>query len=270
MAERNDDPHQPGPRNNGSPPESASAADKDGLAAELEQARRSLPRHREAFRPPDSRAEDDNAWILTYIDVLTLLLTLFVVMLAYAKTDAEKYRQLSEAVSREMGHVERPVAKPVSEEERLFRELATNIRQQGMANNVEVLTKRGTVELRMKESILFPSGEARLMPQGKQVLDKLVPLLAQGGHTITVEGHTDNVPISTEQFPSNWELSAARASMVVRHLIARGIPADRLSAVGYADTRPLAANDTEAGRAKNRRVSLIIAVTPPPRESRGP
>ena len=103
------------------------------------------------------------------------------------------------------------------------------------------------------------------------MLDKLVPLLARGGHTITVEGHTDNVPISTPQFPSNWELSAARASTVVRHLIARGIPADRLSAVGYADTRPLAANDTEAGRAKNRRVSIIIAVAPPaPHNSQGP
>lgn len=249
------------------PASSVTSLEKEQLLAELEPARHSLPsRHREIYRPADFSAEDDNAWVLTYIDVLTLLLTLFVVLLAYAKTDAEKYRQLSEAVSKEMGQVERPVAKPISEQERLFRELSRNISQQGMGSNVEVLAKRGTVELRMKESILFPSAQARLMLQGEQVLDKLVPLLEQGRHAISVEGHTDNVPIDTPQFPSNWELSSARASTVVRHLIARGIPANRLTAVGYADTRPLADNDTAEGRARNRRVSIIIAVTaqPPP------
>ncbi len=237
--------------------------DTDRLRAELEEARRTpLPWAQTHEARPDSTYEDDNAWVFTYIDMLTLILTLFVVMLAYAKTDAEEYRELSEAVSREMGRVVQPEAQPISEEQALAEQLSQTIVQQGLTDNVELLTHTGSIELRLKDSILFDTGRADLRPEGRHLLDSLVPLLRRDSHAIAVEGHTDNVPIATEMFPSNWELSAARATNVVRHLITQGVAAERLRAIGHADTRPLDDNGSAEGRAKNRRVSLVISMNP--------
>jgi chemotaxis protein MotB len=244
------------------PPEDEYKLDNDRLRVELEEARRTpLPWAQTHDPRPDSTYEDDNAWIFTYIDMLTLILTMFVVMLAYAKTDAEEYRELSEAVSREMGHVVQPEAAPVSEEQALAEQLSQTIAQQGLGENVEVLTQAGSIELRLKESILFATAQAELRPEGRAVLDPLVPLLRQDGRAIAVEGHTDNVPIANEVFPSNWELSATRATNVVRHLISQGVAATQLRAIGYADTRPLDDNGTVEGRARNRRVSIVISMT---------
>lgn len=243
-------------------PEDEYKLDADRLRVELEEARRTpLPWAQTHDPRPDSSYEDDNAWVFTYIDMLTLILTLFVVMLAYAKTDAEEYRELSEAVSREMGKVVQPEAPPVSQEEALAEQLSRTIAQQGLGENVEVLTQAGSIELRLKESILFATAQAELRPEGRAVLDPLVPLLRQDGRAIAVEGHTDNVPIANEVFPSNWELSAARATNVVRHLISQGVAATQLRAIGYADTRPLDDNGTVEGRARNRRVSIVISMT---------
>jgi chemotaxis protein MotB len=127
-----------------------------------------------------------------------------------------------------------------------------------MVDNIDILVKKGSIELRIKEKILFESGAANLRQKGKNVLEKLIPVLKKDQYFITVEGHTDNIPISTARYPTNWELSAARAAQVVRFLIAQGIDPQKTRAIGYADTKPLATNATIQGRAKNRRVSLII------------
>lgn len=251
-----------GTGNGAAPPEEEYTLDADRLRAELEEARRTpLPWAQTHDQRPDSTYEDDNAWVFTYIDLLTLILVMFVVMLAYAKTDSESYRELSEAVSREMGRVVQPEAAPVSEEQALAEQLRRTILQRGLGDNVELLTQTGSIELRLKESILFATGRADLRSEGRSLLDQLVPLLRQDGHAIAVEGHTDNVPIATAMFPSNWELSAARATTVVRHLIGSGVAAERLRAIGYADTRPLQDNATAAGRAVNRRVSIVITMS---------
>lgn len=265
MAQPGNDSHNGGSNGGSALPEDEYTLDADRLRVELEEARRTpLPWAQTHESRPDSTYEDDNAWVFTYIDMLTLILTLFVVMLAYAKTDAEAYRELSEAVSQEMGRVVQPEAAPVSAEQALAEQLSRTILQQGLGENVELLTHAGSIELRLKESILFATGRADLRPEGRGLLDSLVSLLRQDGHAIAVEGHTDNVPIANEMFPSNWELSAARATTVVRHLISQGVTAERLRAIGYADTRPLADNASATGRAENRRVSIVISMTAAP------
>ncbi|HBP78262.1 MAG TPA: flagellar motor protein MotB, partial [Halomonas sp.] len=114
------------------------------------------------------------------------------------------------------------------------------------------------VTLRIDDSLLFPSGSDVLTPQGQVVLERLSPVLQAFDGQISVEGHTDNVPIATARFPSNWELSVGRAIAVVRQLERQGIAISRMRAVGYADTQPMESNATAEGRAANRRVELLL------------
>jgi chemotaxis protein MotB len=118
-------------------------------------------------------------------------------------------------------------------------------------------TGRG-VELEINASALFNQGEADIQPEAKKTLADAAKVLVDNEYAIEVEGHTDNAPISTARFPSNWELSSARASSVVRLFIDQGIVAKRLKAVGSADNHPVLANDTAEGRARNRRVTITV------------
>lgn len=127
-----------------------------------------------------------------------------------------------------------------------------------LGNDIEVVTSESSVSFRINSEILFPSGQSDLNLGGLSVLRHLVPILDSVPHKIIVAGHTDTQDIRSSRFPSNWELSGARAGNVVRYLQSNGIDAARLVAVGYADTRPLADNSTAEGRARNRRVELIL------------
>ena len=123
---------------------------------------------------------------------------------------------------------------------------------------VEFSAGENKVRLEVSDKILFDPGSSRLKPEGMLVLDSLANWLRLQGGQIDVEGHTDNAPISTARFDSNWELSSARASAVTRHLIARGLTPERIKAIGLADTQPRDSNDNPEGRARNRRVSLVL------------
>ncbi|MDT8406924.1 MAG: flagellar motor protein MotD [Methylococcales bacterium] len=114
------------------------------------------------------------------------------------------------------------------------------------------------VELQMNSELLFASGEANLSVKAEPILAKVAEIVRRLPNMITVEGYTDDVPINTPEFPSNWELSGARAARVVRHLIQHGIAAERLASVGYAEYHPIADNATEPGRNRNRRVVLVV------------
>jgi chemotaxis protein MotB len=129
---------------------------------------------------------------------------------------------------------------------------------EGLADRVAIQAKGHTITMQIQDEILFPIGDGDLGAGGQVVIRKLTPLLASASGQILVEGHTDDVPINNDRFASNWELSTTRAASVVRALIAAGIPAVRLRATGFADTRPVQSNDTEDGRAHNRRVTLVI------------
>jgi chemotaxis protein MotB len=133
-------------------------------------------------------------------------------------------------------------------------------REHGFANQVQsTIDRRGLAIQVLTDRLLFDSGSASLQSAGLPLLNEIAALLnVDRTHPITVEGHTDNVPISSALYPSNWELSTARATTVVRFLIAHGVQGLRLSAAGYADLHPVASNATAAGRALNRRVEIVL------------
>ncbi|MBA1240984.1 OmpA family protein [Pseudomonas kunmingensis] len=223
------------------------------------------------------REEEQEAWLVTYLDMLTLLLVMLVIMLAMAgKGDAKQNEQTAlEAASLTAGEQVvalqssaspipsiAPVPSPATDVETEADEVARSVADLALGEDIEVIVNDGSISFRISSEILFGSGRAELEDAGLDVIDRLVPTLAAGRYRIIVEGHTDNLPIQTERFPSNWELSASRASSVVRYLQLADIEATRLSATGYADTRPIADNTDERGRASNRRVELVMRTEP--------
>lgn len=132
-----------------------------------------------------------------------------------------------------------------------------------LGDGVDVIVNEKSISFRINNELLFPSGQAVLSPSGLQLIQRMAAVINRSqGYPVSVEGHSDPVPIQTRQFPSNWELSASRATSVLRELVRDGVNPARLRAVGYADTHPIAPNDTAAGRAANRRVELIMEITP--------
>ena len=142
--------------------------------------------------------------------------------------------------------------------EQTAKQLANLLANEAAKKHVDIIRAPHEVRLELSDAILFDRARAVLRAEGVALLDRLTPVLARQTGIVSIEGHTDPTPIANTQFPSNWELSSARATAVTRHLIHKGIPADRLRAVGMADTQPKGSNGTAAGRATNRRVSLVI------------
>ena len=144
--------------------------------------------------------------------------------------------------------------------ERLKRKLDAYSKSHGFSGKVQTLiTRQGLVVRVLTDNLLFSSGSAQLESTGDPLLDEVAGLLkVDRSHPITVEGNTDNVPIHTAQFPSNWELSTARATTVVRYFISHGVTEQRLGAAGYADLHPVTSNAGAVGRARNRRVDIVL------------
>jgi chemotaxis protein MotB len=142
----------------------------------------------------------------------------------------------------------------------LQKKLNAYAKAHGFSDKVQtVIERRGLVVRVLTDKLLFNSGQATLQPAGDPLLEEVATLLnVDKAHPITVEGNTDTQPIATSQFPSNWELSTARATTVVRFLIAHGVSAGRLAAAGYAALHPVDSNATAAGRARNRRVDIVL------------
>lgn len=145
-------------------------------------------------------------------------------------------------------------------QETLQMKLSEKLEQMGLDQSVAIKVTEDYAQLEIQDNILFESSQANLTNPGKHLLDDLVPLLQQAVGLIFIEGHTDNRPIRTVQFPSNWELGAARATSVLHYLTTLGLESTRMRAVTYADTQPIADNDTPEGREMNRRVNILIKV----------
>ncbi len=247
-----------------------------------------------ALRFEDEHEQDDSErWLLTYADMITLLLALFIVMFAMSSVNAEKFKSLQEslqdafsgkilggeAITQTGASVQAEEAKPeVSQttlqpmaasspqaraEQTDFRKLKAQIdrmvAEQGLTSKVETaIEKRGLAVRVLTDGLLFDSGTATVKPAAAPLLTKIGGILATGqAHPVRVEGHTDNVPI-TGRFPSNWELASARAAGVVRVLLGTPLKSSPFEAVGRAALDPIAANATDAGRSRNRRVEIVL------------
>lgn len=257
--------------------------------------------------------ENLERWLLTYADMITLLMVLFIVLFAISVVDKKKFAALADGLSHNFGATNKVLpagtgvldggktsnadqgqlmnnpAQPLSpidqvevskqrqqqiqkdnlikqEQQTLLnakQQIEAALKAKGLQNSASFkLTSRGLVVSIVTDQVLFDTGQAALKPVGQEVLDAVAPALVNLPNDISIEGHTDNVPITGGLFASNWELSAVRATTVLRYLMAQdGLQADRMSATGYADTQPVVPNDTPAHQAQNRRVELVVLST---------
>ncbi|CDM24482.1 Flagellar motor rotation protein MotB [Castellaniella defragrans 65Phen] len=177
----------------------------------------------------------------------------------------------SPAPARENGDRAAPAQEPEPAESSEGAALAASLPLGELGHDVEVIVNRRSISFRINSEILFDTGQADLSRAGLSVLQRMAKVLSDAGYDITVEGHTDSVPVrSNARYPSNWELSSARAGSVVRYLQANGIAKGHLKAVGYADARPIADNRSADGRARNRRVELVVERPHEDRSEAGP
>ena len=233
--------------------------------------------------PNTSTNSHQEGWVISYIDILTLLLTLFVILLAMSDfyPDTESLKQASVNINKpenlklfvdsgdEMQaykqNEERSFVQDLSQSKahEQFDEMISEIKKSRLDHQIEISEEKDHVNLVISDKILFSPGSADLKSGGLELLSQLAVIINNSKLNMSIEGHTDSVPINNAHFPSNWELSSTRATMVTRHLIANDIAPDRIRAIGYADTRPRSENDTSEGRKQNRRVSIILHMPEP-------
>ena len=223
-------------------------------------------------------------WLTTFNDLVTLLMVFFVLLFTMSTIDTQKMQDFQYALQSGLGILEsgNKVAisvkrtQPVDDMSHIMTqaegerhkkgnsqvsgELADQIRQMTQADlDIEVTRTHQGTRLSFEDQVLFDFGKAAINPAGFVFLDKIASVLDTIPYVMRVEGHTDNVPIQTRRFPSNWELSVARAVSVVKYFVeVSNIDPRRLSAVGYGESRPVAQNDTLSNRAKNRRVEILL------------
>ncbi len=247
-------------------------------------------------REPEKHANHER-WLVSYADFITLLFAVFVVLYAMSQTDKKKVEEVMESIQKSFGMAQAgapspkmnilpsrqphiiPAIRPeisvvpgtktvrgqikTRADEKDFRQIKSAIEaylvKQGAQNKVTLtITRRGLI-VSLKEAGFFDSGQATIKPSAYELINTIAEAMAQYNNPLRLEGHTDNIPISTSQFPSNWELSTARAVNGLKYLIKNfDVDPDKISATGYAEFRPIADNSTPENRAKNRRVDLVM------------
>ncbi|HEX5616844.1 MAG TPA: flagellar motor protein MotB [Solirubrobacteraceae bacterium] len=264
----------------------------------------SARRHKRGGHDHEEEHENEERWLVSFADMMTLLFCLFMVLFAISSVNTSKFEALQKALQdafsgkilsggeavMQTGNqappedpgtepplpsmtplqalantsVEQKASKAAEKETQDFKALKRRIDQlverEGLTGKVQTtVRKRGLVVELLTDNVFFDSGQAVLKPPAVNLLDKLGDVLsAEKLHPIVVEGHTDSQPIATSQYPSNWELSGARASAVIRAFTADGVPRGRLSGALYGAENPTASNATAEGRSRNRRVDVIL------------
>jgi chemotaxis protein MotB len=246
-----------------------------------------------ARKRPQAEHENHERWLVSYADFITLLFAFFVVMFASSQTDKAKAQEVSEAVKNalEKGRVKAAVheilggtidrkgkgsaqlrgaggAPKVAKDAKPDPKVNLQPEMQLLTDELQSDIKEGKLEIHMEsrglvvsleQHAFFPSGEDTVDPETYPMLEKVAKVLARLPNSVRLEGHTDSVPIHTDRFASNWELSAARAVRVMELLTDRfGVPRQHFSVAGYAATAPVDTNGTPEGRAHNRRVDVVI------------
>ncbi|MFO7886082.1 MAG: OmpA family protein [Desulfobacteraceae bacterium] len=233
-------------------------------------------------------SKDDTAdWLVTYADLMTLLLVFFVLLYSLKSFEQEKFKSAVETIKTQMeknvtltGLMElmeipesfdskitiEDVTGLHSLEKTIVDDINKFIQKKDHEQNIGVSVLENKIIVRVKGKALFQSGSADLNPNAVPIFDEIVKLIFDYPlYNINIKGHTDNIPISTEKFPSNWELSAIRATTVLKYFIKRGIRPERLTATGYGEIMPLVPNTSPGNRAINRRVEFVLEKTAAPR-----
>ena len=224
---------------------------------------------RPSREPPEFNPD---RWMVSYADFITLLFAFFVVMYSISSVNEGKYRVVSETLRKNfraesaagtLAPPSAPVQPPVISTGPSPIDLVAERLQEALGDRLDMdqislrRTERG-VEVSINSRLLFATGRSEIDKTYNPLLAQLAAALADSAHRIDVEGFTDDRPIQTSRFPSNWELSAARAAAVVRKLASNGVAPDRMAAVGFGPYRAVADNDSASGRSKNRRVILLV------------
>lgn len=227
-----------------------------------------------------------DGWLATYADTITLLLTFFVLLYSMATIDNEKIKQLSTAFKTFMsgeegatlmqydlyngevpligGETSDPIqgGEGITEQEKIYNDIKNFVESNNLSEVVEIVDDERGVAMQLKSNILFETSSSNLKEDSKVILKKINSIISSLKNPILVEGHTDNRPINTDRFPSNWELSADRAVNVVRYFVeVLGENPERFSATGYAEFKPVAPNNNYENMAKNRRVDILIVTS---------
>lgn len=218
-------------------------------------------------------------WLTTFSDLMSLLLTFFVLLFSMSTISEDKFSSASSSIQNALigetgsgsiidgGSItnENDIPAEVSE---MYEEAMRIIEEQGVSDQISVSSDQDGVYLDIQESILFGSGQAEISNIGRETLDSLTDLLYLSENDIIIEGFTDNVPMNSAKYPSNWELSSARAMAVVRYLAEeKNLDPSRLSGRGYGEFNPVVANDSVENRAKNRRVNIVLVYKPEENEN---
>lgn len=250
-----------------------------------------------ALKKEPEKHVNHERWLVSYADFITLLFAVFVVLYAMGQSDKKKVEEVMQSIQSSFGMATagatapkvnvipsqtvtiipsiKPEAKVVQAgrsrsgqaktraEEKDFRQIKASIEaylvKQGAQSKVTLeITRRGLI-VSLKEAGFFNSGQATIKPEAYELINTIAEVMTQYNNPLRLEGHTDSVPISSSQFPSNWELSTARATNGLKYLLKNyDVDPNKISATGYAEFRPIADNSTSEGRSRNRRVDLVM------------
>ncbi|MBW1993143.1 MAG: OmpA family protein [Deltaproteobacteria bacterium] len=219
-------------------------------------------------------------WIVTFADLMTLLLVFFVLLYSISTLNLEKFKNAIKSIQVSLGEtnpriglldlVNVPEAKDMnfvienltglrSREQEMIKTINEFIDGKNQSENIIVYSKAGKIIIQVRGKVLFGSGSAKFNEAAIPILDEIIDIIqTYPEYNVNIKGHTDDIPISNKQYPSNWELSAIRATTVLKHLISGGVDPLRLTATGYAELFPIVPNDTPENRARNRRVEFVL------------
>jgi len=224
--------------------------------------------------------EEPAGWIVTYADLITLLLVFFVLLYSISALNMQKFKKVMDSIQVSLGE-NRPAIRLLeiaggdgildkqvsleditglrSRKDLMLKELNKFIKEKNLGEHIKLRIFEGKVVIQIRGKVLYTSGFASLRPKARPIMDEITKIVDNyPEYNINIKGFTDDIPISTKQFPSNWELSAIRATTVLRYLIIHGVDPTRLTATGYGQLFPIEPNNSEENRAKNRRVEFVL------------